>query len=294
MNIKEFTDRMKTALSDALNREVHIVNPLKTNGIRPYGLAVKGPDSNTSPTIYLEPFFERYLDTDDWVQAVKDVLAFYENNVLTDSVDMDRLMDFGRIQKKLYYRLINYEANRELLAKIPHTRFLDLAKVYYADCEIGGNMPGRFLIHYGHIRLWGIDENELVKTAEENTPGLYPAYIRDMLSALMPGNPLDTLEAPEDFSSSMFALTNAEADYGAAAVCYKGVLDDFARKIEDDLVILPSSVHETILLPLHKNGDIDHLKCMVYDINRTLLEPSEFLSDNVYLFNRQNKQLTIA
>lgn len=293
MNIKEFTDRMKTALSDALNREVQIVNPLKTNGIRPYGLAVKGPDSNTSPAIYLEPFFERHLDTDDWAQAVKDVLAFYENNVLTDSVDMNLLMDFGRIQKKLYYRLINYEANRELLAEIPHTRFLDLAKVYYADCEIGGNMPGRFLIHYEHINHWGIDENELAKTAEENTPGLYPAHIKDMLSAYMPEIPSDMFEVPED-SSFMFALTNAEADNGAAAICYKGVLDSFSRKIEDDLVILPSSVHETILLPLHKNGDIDHLKCMVYDINRTILEPSEFLSDNVYIFNRQTGQLAIA
>lgn len=294
MNLKEFTDRMKTAISDVLNKEVQIVSPLKINGIRPYGLAVKEPDSNVSPTIYLESFFEEFLDTDDWTQAVKDVLAFYQNAVLTDSVDMEWFRDFDRIQKKLYYRLINYEANRELLEKIPHTRFLDLAKVYYADCEIGGNMPGRFLIHYGHIRLWGIDENELAKTAEENTPGLYPAHIRDMLSAYMPEIPTDMPEVPEDFSSSMFALTNAEADNGAAALCYKGVLDSFSQKIKDDLVILPSSVHETILLPLRKNGDIDQLKCMVYDINRTILDRSEFLSDNVYLFNRQNKQLTIA
>jgi len=38
MNLKEFTDRMKTAISDALNKEVQIVSPLKINGIRPYGL----------------------------------------------------------------------------------------------------------------------------------------------------------------------------------------------------------------------------------------------------------------
>lgn len=294
MSIKEFTDKMKTAISDALNKEVQIISPLKINGIRPYGLAVKEPDSNVSPTIYLESFFEEFLETDDWEQAVKDVLAFYENAFLPDSVDMEWFSDFGQIQKKLYYRLINYEANRELLEKIPHTRFLDLAKVYYADCEIKDGMSGSFLIHYKHLSHWGIDENELMETAEENTPGLHPARIRDMLSAFLPEIPPDTLEASEDFSSSMFALTNAEADNGAAAVCYEGVLDSFSRKIEDDLVILPSSVHETILLPLHKNGDIDQLKHMVYDINRTVLDRSEFLSDNVYLFNRQNKQLTIA
>lgn len=58
MNIKEFADRMKTALSDALNRKVRIISPLKINNIRPYGLVVKEPDSNTSPTIYLNPFLK--------------------------------------------------------------------------------------------------------------------------------------------------------------------------------------------------------------------------------------------
>lgn len=294
MNLKEFTDRMKTAISDALNKEVQIVNPLKTNGIRPYGLTVKEPDSNTSPAIYLEPFFERYLDTGDWAQAVKDVIAFYENNVLTDSVDTNLLMDFGRIQKKLYYRLINYEANRELLAQIPHTRFLDLAKVYYADCRIAEDMQGSFLVRYEHTRLWGIDEDELRETAEENTPGLYPAHIKNMFPVFTPDTPPETLEVPKDFFIPMYTLSNAEADNGAAALCYKGVLDDFARKIGDDLVILPSSVHETILLPMHKNDDTDRLRDMVYDINRTILDRSEFLSDNVYIFNRETKQLAIA
>lgn len=294
MNIKEFTDRMKTALSDALNKEVRIVRPLKINGIRPYGLAVKEPDSNVSPTIYLEPFFERFLETDDWEQAVKDVLAFYQNAAFADSVDMEWFRDFGRIQKKLYYRLINYEANRELLAKIPHTRFLDLAKVYYVDCRIAEDKQGSFLVHYKHIRLWGIDENKLRETAEESTPGLYPAHIKNMFPVFTPDTPPETLEVPKDFFIPMYTLSNAEADNGAAALCYKGVLDDFARKIGDDLVILPSSVHETILLPMHKNDDTDRLRDMVYDINRTILDRSEFLSDNVYIFNRETKQLAIA
>ena len=64
--------------------------------------------------------------------------------------------------------------------------------------------------------------------------------------------------------------------------------------MEDDLVILPSSIHETILLPLHQSKNIDCLKEMVYDLNRTILDQSEFLSDNVYIYNRMNRQLVIA
>ena len=85
-----------------------------------------------------------------------------------------------------------------------------------------------------------------------------------------------------------------ENQNGAASVCYKDVLDNFSQKIKDDLVALPSSVHETILLPLQEKSNLDSLKEMVYDINRTILNPSEFLSDNVYVYNRQDKQLIIA
>ena len=115
-----------------------------------------------------------------------------------------------------------------------------------------------------------------------------------MFPVSTPDIPPETLEVSENFFIPMYILSNAETDNGAAALCYKGVLDDFARKIGDDLVILPSSVHETILLPMHKNDDIGRLRDMVYDINRTVLDRSEFLSDNVYIFNRESKQLAIA
>ena len=65
MNIKEFTNKMKDAISEALKVEVRVVNPLKPNGVRLYGLSIVEPDSNTSPIIYLESFFERFLDTDN-------------------------------------------------------------------------------------------------------------------------------------------------------------------------------------------------------------------------------------
>ena len=80
MNIKDFADRMKTVISDTLKKEVRIVNPLKSNGVRLYGLSIVEPNSNTSPVIYLETFFERFLDTDNWAGTVKDILEFYHNN----------------------------------------------------------------------------------------------------------------------------------------------------------------------------------------------------------------------
>lgn len=290
MNIKDFADRMKTVISDALKKEVRIVNPLKPNNVRLYGLSIVEPDSNTSPVIYLESFFERFLDTDNWAGTVKDVLEFYRDNRVEDSFDMNWFRDFSKIRENLFYRLINYEKNQELLSMVPHTRFLDLAKIYYADCRIG-ETAGSIPIYHRHVKEWNITEDELITAAEENTPRLYPANLHPIFDTLGLGGDINLI--PE-MPVPMFVLSNTENHNGAAAVCYKNVLERFSKKIEDDLVILPSSVHETILMPLQKNSSKESLREMVYDVNRTMLDQSEFLSDNVYLYSRKDRQLMIA
>lgn len=290
MNIKDFADRMKTVISDTLKKEVRIVNPLKPNNVRLYGLSIVEPDSNTSPVIYLESYFERFLDTNNWAGTVKDILEFYRDNRVENSFDMNWFCDFSKIRENLFYRLINYEKNQELLSMVPHTRFLDLAKIYYADCRIG-ETAGSILIYHRHVEKWNITEDELITAAEENTPRLYPANLHPICDTLRLGGDINLI--PE-MPVPMFVLSNTENHNGAAAVCYKDVLERFSQKIEDDLVILPSSVHETILLPLQKNNSKESLREMVYDANRTMLDQSEFLSDNVYLYSRNDRQLMIA
>ena len=290
MNIKDFADRMKTVISDTLKKEVRIVNPLKSNGVRLYGLSIVEPNSNTSPVIYLETFFERFLDTDNWAGTVKDILEFYHNNKVEDSFDIKWFHDFSQVRENLFYRLINYEKNQELLSMVPHTRFLDLAKIYYADCQIGAT-AGSILIYHRHVKEWDITEDELITAAEENTPRLYPANLHPISDTSEPG---DDISLIPEMPVPMFVLSNIGNHNGAAAVCYKDILERFSQKVEDDLVILPSSVHETILLPLQEKSNLDSLKEMVYDINRTILNPSEFLSDNVYIYSRQNRNILIA
>lgn len=290
MNINEFAEKMKIALTDILQKETQSVSPLKLNNVRLCGITIVEPDSNISCTIYLEPFFERFLDTGDWEQTVSDILSFYDNNRVADSFDSKWFHNFGQVRRNLFYRLINYKENQELLSSVPYTRFLDLAKVYYADCQIG-ETAGSILIHHKHIEEWGITEDELIAAAEENTPILYPVKLKPLSSVLGLGDDICPLPG---MSGHMFVLSNTENQNGAASVCYKDVLDNFSQKIKDDLVVLPSSVHETILLPLQEKSNLDSLKEMVYDINRTVLDRSEFLSDNVYVYNRQDKQLIIA
>ncbi len=178
---------------------------------------------------------------------------------------------------------------------MPYTKFLDLAKIYYVQCPLGESDTGTILVRNEHLKDWGISIYELDKAAEENTPRLYPASITCLMDEAGLGNLLGVpFELPQEPLIPMFALSNTQNDHGATAVCYQKILDDFSQKIQDDLILLPSSVHEMLLIPLHKDDDIPSHKETVYDANRYILEPSQFLSDNVYLFSRKDKQITIA
>ena len=286
---------MKSSISNVLPKEVTMIEQLKINGIYSYGIRISEPNSHTGITISLEPFFEAFLDTDNWTRTVDYVLDFYKNQALPESLDAEWLYDFEQVRSGLYYILVNYEANEELLHKVPYTKFLDLAKIYYVQCPLGESDTGTILVRNEHLKDWGISIYELDKAAEENTPRLYPASITCLMDEAGLGNLLGVpFELPQEPLIPMFALSNTQNDHGATAVCYQKILDDFSQKIQDDLILLPSSVHEMLLIPLHKDDDIPSHKETVYDANRYILEPSQFLSDNVYLFSRKDKQITIA
>lgn len=251
MNIKEFAERMKSSISNVLQKEVTMIEQLKINGIYSYGIRISEPNSHIGITISLEPFFEAFLDTDNWMRTVDYVLDFYKKQALPESLDAEWFHDFHQVRSGLYYILVNYD--------------------------------------------WGISIYELDKAAEENTPRLYPASITCLTDEAGLGNLLDVpFELPQEPLIPMFALSNTQSDHGATAVCYQKILEDFSQEVQDDLILLPSSLHEMILIPLHKNDDIPSHKEAVYDTNRYILEPSQFLSDNVYLFRRQDKQIAIA
>ena len=177
MNIKEFAERMKSSISNVLPKEVTMIEQLKINGIYSYGIRISEPNSHTGITISLEPFFEAFLDTDNWMRTVNYVLDFYKKQALPESLDAEWFHDFHQVRSGLYYILVNYETNEELLHKVPYTRFLDLAKIYYVQCSPGESNTGNILVRNEHLKDWGISIYELDKAAEENTPRLYPASI---------------------------------------------------------------------------------------------------------------------
>ncbi|MCM1214957.1 MAG: DUF5688 family protein [Lachnospiraceae bacterium] len=291
MNIQEFAERVRADVTAILGKEVHIHKSLKLNGLRLMGLTITDHSTNIAPTIYLDPYFHKFKETGNWPGIISDIINTYRHYSLCQRFDMDWFRDFDRVKEKIFYRLINYEANKELLEQMPYTRFLDFAKVFCIQYQIDDIGSGTISIYNNHLDTWGISSAELEAIAETNTPLLFQPKVSTIADTLKD----IPIISPDDFEDlpPIHVLTNTKNINGASAICYPNILRDFSNERETDILILPSSIHDVILIPWEENLNVEHFRDMVSDVNSTL-DPTEILSRNVYLYRRGTGQIEIA
>ena len=297
MNIKEFTEKARVEIAETLGKEVQVNKVDKLNGVKLHGLTISEPDGNVATTLYLEQFYDMYLDSGNWPETMNKIITAYQSNSFPKYLDMEWFKDFDKVRGLIFHKLVNYEASTALLEKIPYTRYLDFAIVYCVHYDSAETGSCSILIHNSHLEAWHCTVQELARIAEENTPRLFPLKISTMNEVLQDcmGNMGDCPVNEKDISAvPMHVMSNEPRVNGAVTICYKDSLKDFAQKLDSDVVILPSSVHETILLPLEDNTDFDELKDMVHHVNRTQLDREEFLSDNIYLYRRDTDNIEIV
>lgn len=165
--------------------QVKINDVIKNNGIVLKGITIVQNDSNISPTIYLNHYYEAFENQLISIEAVVEgVMDNYEKNKVKRSIDMKAFMDFEQIKSKIIFKLVNTNRNEELLSDVPNISFLDLSVVF--QCLITEDMfdNATILIHNAHLKLWGISTDELYEIAKHNTPRLQQMEIRNMKDVL--------------------------------------------------------------------------------------------------------------
>lgn len=296
MSLDGFCTYIKTCLQQRLGRgcKVMVQKVTKNNDVHLHGLIIEGQGSNLSPNIYLDSYYSQYVTGRSLEEIEMDVLETYRENKPDFKLDMSFFMEWENVKDKIVIKLVNYEQNREVLSDAPHRRFLDLAVVF--QCFIGttAKANGTILIHDTHMRLWNVTAEDLYSSAMQNMPRLFRYDIKsmaDVMQELLEGEELEDFEEVKD-KCSMFVLTNQCKLNGAAAMYCEDIFKNFADRIGYDLYILPSSIHELILVPAADDSDKEELSQMVRDVNLTLL-PEEVLSDHAYYFSRETGKITI-
>ena len=296
-DLMSFVEEVRSRVEAQTGKDVRLQQVKKNNGLVLQGITIMQSDCNIAPTIYMEHYFKDYGNGRSIDSIVSAVLEVAQNERMDKSLDMGWFRDFEKVRDKVAYKLINYEANRELLKSLPHEKFLDLAKVYYVSVNINGG-TGTILIHNSHLELWEITQEQLLAIAEENITRLLPARIDTMCEVMKNIEGYDMLpqELVEEVVSGchMYVATNLAKTFGAAVMCYPYTIKRLAERLESDLFILPSSIHEVIIVLAKGEEGVNALRAMVYEVNRTQLAAEEFLSDSVYYYSREEGTIRIA
>lgn len=299
MNYQEFLNAVVECVRRIAGKEaeVFIHRVTKNNGIILDGIVIMKNGSNFSPTIYLNGYYSMYLSGCELDEIVRRVYDIYLNSIGNVTIPDDFFMSFEKLRNNVAFRVINYERNEKLLENIPFRRFKNLAIVYFVVIDDIEEGRGIVTIYNNHVGYWNISEDILYNCAIINTPRLYPAEIKpmnqvvsDMILKESNEDNIDELIAHvnrmnEEFP--MYVLTNSYRSYGASCMLYDGLLMKFARHIEADLYIVPSSVHELILIPVDGEVTKEGLDEMIRNVNSTELSKEEILSDTAYLFTRE-------
>ncbi len=295
-NYEEFKKVIANEIGSYLPEEfagadIQVRDVVKNNGQQLSGLCVARKDSNISPNIYLEDFYRGYQDGAPIGDILKKIAEIITANSLED-FDMNSVLDLSKSKKKISLRLVNTERNAKQLKNRPHREVEDLSLIYVINVRIGDGM-GSIPIDNKILDKWGISESDLYAIALKNS---HPTYeCEDMRSTLakMMGCDIDSLPLPATPDQPLMnVISNKDKNFGVAAIADPTFMDEMVERYGEDFFILPSSVHEALLVV--GALDVESLRQMVREVNDTQVAPLEILSYNVYRYDSEAGQLRIA
>lgn len=300
MEMKEFVERIQKAVEERVGEgvkvKVHEIH--KNNNTVFQGLLIMSEHRNVSPTIYLNSFWEAYKEGVTFSVIIEHIMRVYYQDTPKKNVDMSFFKEYHKVKNRICYKLISLQRNQELLQKIPHFIFLDLAICFYYAYQGEELGDGSILIHNNHIEMWQVTRADLMEVAQQNTPVLCPCEIDSMENTLRQIMGMDIEENQADEINIMRAMamqvvSNENKVFGASCILYPKVLETVAKRMGKNLYIIPSSVHEMLILPDDGSGDGEYLQKLIAEVNATQVEPEAVLSDQLYYYDYLEKQIKI-
>lgn len=303
-SFEEFKEILREEVADNVDGDVTIVTIPKNNNVKLDALSVKSKTSNIAPLIYLADYYNEYTEGRSIENIVDSIVSICKRESGINSEIINQFTDYSIMKDYIQTKLINKERNAELLKTVPHREFLDLAIVCMLNIPFSDEQgEGTVLINKQHMNIWKISEDEMFSVAKVNSLEKNPAVIKsmnDVIKDMYINNILEEQEEDElcamidSADSYLYVLTNTSKHNGAVAITYENVLKEFANTKNCNLYILPSSIHEAILVLEEDKTKATELREMVQSVNQTELQEIEIISDNVYYYDRELDKITIA
>jgi hypothetical protein len=260
------------------------------------------PGLIASPVIYVEDMYADYLRTEDMEMALTKAAETYMKGLeLRSGINLFEIMNAEKAKESVIYQLVNTEQNKAMLADMPHRRFNDLSIIYRLVLKADGNGLYTFPIHNRFASGIGMTEEQLFDLAEKNTRKLQPVVIKSMGELLMEST--DLSDMPADIAAILteekppkeqqYVISNTRQAFGACGMLYEDELHKLAEKMGTDLYILPSSIHEVIAVSTEMDT-AEELAEMVMSVNQEQVDIRERLSNQVYHYDKERREVTLA
>ena len=305
LTFDEFKETVKNEVKEFLPENFHTADIKlkvfeKNNNVRLTGLIIESA-CNMSPTIYIDNFYKKYQKGTDINIILQEIAKIRMEYDVTDDFDVTTVTDFNKCRKKIMPRLIGAEENSEILKVRPHIRIENLAVTFCID--LGENKEGLMSVpvQFELMETWNVTAEQLYEIALENltkadigvfTP-MKEILFAGVLSELKEICDGDEEEARRKLDqmipdNNLWVLTNKRRVNGANMLLDRSVMEDVIKEVGTDFFILPSSIHECIILPADSGMDSQQLEAMVCEVNETQVEKEERLSNSVYRYTLEN------
>lgn len=307
--VEKFMEELLKALQESRvddEYDFRFMEVTKRNDKQKSFLCIRQKNEAIGINLFVDDLLKRYRDTsynmelliDDIMRQLKERLL---SSKFTD-VAMEQVLalrDYEQVKNKVLFMILNENDNREYLKNAVYVPFLDFAVCFYV--VVGTNdESGTILLTRDILSAWAISAEELYRQARENTARLMPYQFRSVDEVLEQVMSKDVfaqyMNSPEGVNenSNLFVLGNTKQMFGAGVILYDGLLKQIATMIgAETIVILPSSVHECIVLRMPEDIEVAYLRSMVHQVNVTCVEPEDRLSDSVYCYSLDTDEITI-
>lgn len=296
---EEFVENVKDRIKDYLpgKYEDAVIEVSRHEKINEsyLGMCVWTGGNAASPILNLEMYYALcqggLTGMEDVIRRMADIVQ--ENTI---PVDLSLVTDYGRTKENLFIRVCDAGRNGELLKNIPHTRIDDLAVTYHILRSIDAGGMSSMTVTSQMMADLGITKEQLHQDAIENSPRLFPPMIENIGTMLrlfeMKAAGLEEEDISEirktmdqDMQIPMLVVTNREQINGASALFYPGILDQVGEMMGEGYFILPSSVHEWIIVPDREGFDANEMQVMIMDANQNAVTPDIQLGDEAYHYD---------
>lgn len=295
---ENFKDLVEKTFEDKGIHDIEVENRLVDKVNETYdAFTVKHTGSDVGVNISVSEAYSKYIwedaDLNNIASVMVDRTVEALQNAPSISNGINDIQNYDVMKNKLVMEVVSAEANAELLETIPHKDIEDMAVVYRFDVKDIVGEGATVIVTNKMLDNYGVTPEQLHADAVKNAPEIRPIVIQGMAEVLAKQMGVEDLEMlglnipPEQ--EQIFVASVPDNVHGAGVLAYEDFMDKAAERAGGDFYILPSSIHEVLIVPDNGMMDLAALENMVREVNATTVDPSEKLTDNVYHYDSKDK-----